>query len=109
MRSRQSETWLLLPLLPIMVFGSLPLLLFALLGFAGVVLLGILMICVGLSDALNANSDFSQQVIVRGYAGGSERTIDAKNRHSAIRFSFFVGASGVGLAIGGLCGFFYFT
>jgi hypothetical protein len=109
MRSRQSEAWLLLPLLPIFVIGSLPMLLFALLGFAGVVLLGILTICVGLSNALNANSDFSQQVIVRGYARGSERAIDATDRHSAIRFAFFVGAFGTGLVIGGLYGFFYLT
>jgi hypothetical protein len=44
----KSETWLLLPLLPIFVIGTPPMLLFAFLGFVGVILFGILLICVGL-------------------------------------------------------------
>jgi hypothetical protein len=109
MRSVQSETWLLLPLLPIFVIGAPPMLLFALLGFAGVILLGILMICVGLSIGFSANSDFSEQVIVRGYADRSERAIHATDLHSALRFASVIDAVGAGLVIAGLCGFFYFA
>jgi hypothetical protein len=109
MRSGQSETWLLLPLLPIFVIGAPPMLLFALLGFAGVILLGILMICVGLSIAFSANSDFSEQVIVHGYADRSERAIHATDLHSAVRFASVIDAVGAGLVIAGLCGFFYFS
>jgi hypothetical protein len=109
MRSSQSETWLLLPLLPIFVLGAPPILLFALLGFAGVILLGILMICVGLSIAFSANSDFSEQVIVHGYADRSERAIHATDLHSTIRFALVIDAVGAGLVIAGLCGFFYFS
>jgi hypothetical protein len=109
MRSVQSETWLLLPLLPIFVIGAPPMLLFALLGFAGVILLGILMICVGLSIGFSANSDFSEHVIVRGYADRSERAIHATDLHSALRFASVIDAAGAGLVIAGLCGFFYFA
>ena len=107
MRSVESETWLLLPLLPIFVIGAPPMLLFALLGFAGVVLLGILMICVGLSIAFSANSDFSEQIIVHGYADRSERSKCATDLHSALRFASVIDAVGAGLVIAGLCGLFY--
>lgn len=104
---RMSEMWLLLPLLPIFLLGMFPMLLFALLGFAGLVILGILMICVGLGDGLAAKSEFNQEIIVRGYAPRSERTIHASHLHSAIRFATVTGVSGAGLVIAGLFGILF--
>ena len=104
----QSEAWLLLPLLPIFVIGAPPMLLFAFLGSVGVILFGILLMCVGLSIGLNANSDFSEQVIVHGYANRSERAIQATHLHAAIRLALLIDAIGAGLIVAGLCGFFYF-
>ena len=75
MRSGKSETLLLLPLLPIFLVGMFPMLLLGMLGFAGLVIFGILLICVGLTDTLEANSDFNEQVIVHGYARRSERAV----------------------------------
>ena len=75
MRSREPETLLWLPLLPIFLLGIFPVLLLAFLGFAGLVILGVLLICVGLADGLNANSNFNQQIIVPGYARQSERNV----------------------------------
>src|ERR1700759_3148800 len=86
MRSRESETLLLLPLLPIFLVGIFPMLLFGLLGFLGLSLFGILLVCVGLSDGLNANSNFNQQVIVHRYANRASRPVPAV-LHSATRFS----------------------
>src|SRR5258708_34701846 len=63
---RQSETWLLLPLLPIFFVGIFPMLLLAFLSFAGLVLLAILLICAGLACGLNANGDLIQEGIVHG-------------------------------------------
>jgi hypothetical protein len=60
---RQSETLLLIPLLPIFLLGMLPMLLFAFLGFAGLGLFGLLLVCVGLAEGLHANSDFNRQII----------------------------------------------
>ncbi len=108
MRSRESETLLLLPLLPIFIIGVPPMLLLSFLGFAGLVILGVLLICVGLSDGLEAKSNFNQQIIVHGYARRSERTVQASNLHSAIRFATLLDVAGAGMIIAGLLGFFYF-
>jgi hypothetical protein len=107
MRSRESETLLLLPLLPIFFVGIFPMLLFGLLGFLGVSLFGILLICVGLADGLNASSNFNQQIIVHGYASRPDRTMHATDLHSAIRFALVVDMIGAALVAVGVCGFFY--
>jgi hypothetical protein len=108
MRPRNSETLLLLPLLPIFFVGIFPMLLFGLLGFLGISLFGILLICVGLSDGLNANSNFNQQIIVHGYANRTNRSRQATDLHSATRFALVVDMIGAALVAVGLCGFFYF-
>ena len=107
MRS-QSDSWLILPLLPIFLIGVPPMLLFSLLGFPGIIILGVLLICVGLSNGLEANSDFNQEIIVHGYARRSERTVQATNLHSAVRFTTLMSATGAGLIAVGVAGFFCF-
>ena len=96
-----------MPLLPIFFLGMFPMLLFAFLGFAGLGIAGILVVCMGLSDGLHANSDFNRQVIVHGYARQSERAVHASNLHSAIRFATIMKATGAGLIGAGLLGSFY--
>ena len=108
MRTRQSETLLLLPLLPIFFVGIFPMLLFGLLGFLGISLFGILLVCVGLSDGLNANSNFNQQVIVHGYANRASRSMQASDLHSAVRFALVVDMIGAALVAVGACGFYFF-
>jgi hypothetical protein len=108
MRTRNSETLLLLPLLPIFFVGIFPMLLFGLLGFLGLSLFGILLVCVGLSDGLNANSNFNQQIIVHGYANRASRSMQAMDLHSAVRFALVVDMIGAALVAIGVCGFFYF-
>jgi hypothetical protein len=106
MRS-QSDSWLVLPLLPIFLIGVPPMLLFSLLGFPGFVMLGVLLICVGLTERLEANSDFNQQIIVHGYARQSERNMQASTLHSAVRFATLVDLAGAGLIAVGVLGFYY--
>ena len=106
MRS-QSDSWLVLPLLPIFLVGVPPMLLFGLLGFPGIVILGVLLICVGLTERLEANSDFNQQIIVHGYARQSERNLQASQLHSATHFATLVDLAGAGLIAVGLLGFYY--
>jgi hypothetical protein len=105
---RQSEALLVLPLLPIFLIGLFPMLVFALLGFAGLGILGILLICAGLSDALDANSNFNQQIIVQGYARRSEQAIHASNLHSAVRSATAMRGAGVVLIVASICGLLYF-
>jgi hypothetical protein len=107
MRPRPSETLLLLPLLPVFSVGIFPMLLFGLLGFLGISLFGILLICVGLADGLNASSTFNQQVIVYGLADRAHRSMHATDLHSAIRFAWVVAASGAALVGIGAFGFYY--
>ena len=104
MRSREPETLLWMPLLPIFFLGAFPILLFGILGFAGLIFLGVLLICAGLADGLEANSHFNQQIIVHGYARRSERGIQASNLHSAVRFATVTNVTGVGLLVAGLYG-----
>ena len=106
MRS-QSDSWLILPLLPIFLIGVPPILLFSLLGFPGLIFLGVLLICVGLTERLEANSDFNQQIIVHGYARQSERNVQTSHLHSAIRFATLVDLAGAGLITLGVLGFYY--
>jgi hypothetical protein len=82
-------------------------LLLTLMGFAGLVIFGILMICVGFTDTLDANSAFSEQVIVHGYTRPSERAIQRTNRRSEIRFAFLSIVAGAGMTVAGLGGLFY--
>ena len=105
MRS-QSDSWLILPLLPIFLVGVPPMLLFSLLGFPGLVILGVLLVCVGLTERLEANSDFNQQIIVHGYARQSERNVQVSTLHSAVRFVTLVDLAGAGLITVGVLGFY---
>jgi hypothetical protein len=75
MRSRNSESFIVLPLLPIFLLGAFPMLLLSLMGPAGLVILGILIASVGLTDVLESNSAYSEQIIVHGYTRGTERAI----------------------------------
>ena len=106
MRTKESETLLWFPLLAIFFLGAFPMLLLAFLGFAGLVILGVLSMCVGLAEGLEANSNFNQQIIVHGYTPRSERTIQASNLHSAIRSATVMNVMGAGLIIAGLFGLF---
>src|SRR3954471_1440943 len=108
MRPQESEHLLVLPLLPIFLVGVPPMLLLSFLGFAGLVILGVLLICIGLSTGLEASSDFNQEVIVHGYARRSERAVQASTLHTAIRFTTVMNAAGAGLIVAGLVGFFCF-
>jgi hypothetical protein len=104
MRARGSESLIVLPLLPIFFLGVFPILLLSLLGPAGLVILGILIASAGLTDILDANSAFSEQIIVHGYAKGSERTGQRSALRSEMRFASVMIASGAALAVAGIAG-----
>jgi hypothetical protein len=103
---RQSETLLIVALLPIFVVGMFPALLFGFLGYGGLALLGLLLICVGLADGLQESCDFNRQIIVQGYARPSERAVQSSNLHSTFRTAAILETTGAGLIIAGLIGLF---
>ncbi|MBR1161476.1 hypothetical protein [Bradyrhizobium elkanii] len=104
---RQSETLLLVPLLPIFLLGMFPMLLIGLLGFFGLIIFGILLVCVGLTLALEAHGEFNEEIIVHGYARGSERATQASRLHAATRSAAVLDVAGVALVVAGILGFFW--
>jgi hypothetical protein len=104
MRTRGSESFIVLPLLPIFLIGVFPMLLLSLLGPAGLIILGILVACAGLTDILEANTSFSEQIIVHGYARGSERAGQRTALRAERRFAALMIAGGGALAVAGVGG-----
>jgi hypothetical protein len=104
MRTRSSESFIVLPLLPIFLIGLFPMLMFSLLGPAGLIILGILVVSAGLTDILDASGTFSEQVIVHGFARGTERKGQRTALRSEMRFASVMIAAGAGLAIAGIGG-----
>jgi hypothetical protein len=104
MRSRGSESFIVLPLLPVFLLGVFPMLLLSLMGPAGLIILGILIVCAGMTDILDANSAFSEQIIVHGYARGSERAGQRRSLRSEVRFATVMMACGAGLVVAGIAG-----
>ena len=101
---RQSDALLLLPLLPIFLVGMFPILMMALLGIAGLGVFGILLVSAGLTDALDANKDFNEHIVVEGFARGTQRAIYASNLHSAIRSATGIIVVGIAFIVVSLCG-----
>jgi hypothetical protein len=106
MRSKESDALIVLPLLPIFLVGLFPMLMIGLLGFAGLVILGVLLTCAGLADGLEAHSSFNQQVIVHGCSRHSERARYSSLLHSATRAAALTNAAGIALMLAGLLGLF---
>ena len=104
MRTRGSESLIVLPLLPIFLIGLFPMLMLSLLGPAGLIILGILVASAGLTDILDANGAFSEQIIVHGYARGTERSGQRTALRSEMRFALLMTASGAALAVAGVGG-----
>jgi hypothetical protein len=104
---RQSESLLFLPLLPIFLVGMFPMMLIGLLGFAGLALFGVLLICVGLASGNEAHDTFNHDVIVHGYPRGSERAARASDMHAAARLAHRLEAAGLAVIIAAILGFIY--
>ncbi|MGY4573030.1 hypothetical protein GPL21_00790 [Bradyrhizobium pachyrhizi] len=104
---RQSETLLLVPLLPVFLLGMFPMLLIGLLGFFGLIILGILLVCVGLTLALEAHGEFNEEIIVHGYARGSERATQVSHLRAATRSAAALDVAGIALVVAGILGFFW--
>jgi hypothetical protein len=105
---RQSETLLLLPLLPIFLVGMFPILLFGLLGFFGLGIFGVLLVSVGVTNALEAHSQFNEDIIVHGYGRTTERAVHASDLHTATRFAALLDLAGVALIITSAIGSVYY-
>ena len=104
---KRSEAILLLPLLPIFLVGMFPMLLIGMLGSAGLVIFGILLIRVGLAGTLDAHGDFNQEVIAHGYASGPERAAQVSEMQAATRSAVLLHAAGFAMIAAGVAGLFF--
>ena len=104
---RQSDSLLLLPLLPVFLVGMFPILLFGLLGFFGLGIFGVLLVSVGLTSALEAHSHFTEDIIVHGYGRTTERAVHASDLHTATRFAALLDLAGAVLIVASICGLLY--
>jgi hypothetical protein len=105
---KQSDSLLLLPLLPVFLLGMFPMLLIGLLGYFGLIIFGILLVSVGLTMGLEAHSEFNEELIVHGYARGSERATQASHLHAATRSAAGLEVVGIALTVVGVAGWLYF-
>jgi nitrate reductase NapE component len=103
---KRSETLLLLPLLPIFLIGMFPMLLIGMLGSAGLIIFGILLIRVALAGNMEAHGDFNQEVIVHGYARGPERAAQVSDLQAATRMAVLLHVSGFAMIAAGIVGLF---
>src|SRR5580693_8839713 len=102
---KDSELVLLIPLFPIFLLGMLPLLVFALVGFAGLAVIGALMIACGFAEYLRAMEEYNEHTIMRGYSARSDQARYLSSLKSGLRLAS-LGAAGVCtacIAIAGLC------
>jgi len=98
MRKDYSELVLLVPLFPIFLLGMLPMLLFPLLGFAGLAVIGALVIACGFGEYVRAMAEYNEDVIVRGYLARSDHARHISSLKSASRLANGLIAAGVGIA-----------
>ena len=98
MRKDYSELALLVPLFPIFLLGMLPMLLFPLMGFAGLAVIGALVIACGFGEYFRAMAEYNEDVIVRGYLARSDQGRHLSSLKSASRLAKGLTAAGVGIA-----------
>ena len=98
MRRDYSELVLLVPLFPIFLLGMLPMLLFPLIGFAGLAVIGALVIACGFGEYSRVMGEYNEDVIVRGYLTRLDQSRHLSSLKSASRLAKGLIVAGVGLA-----------
>jgi hypothetical protein len=107
MRKDYSELVLLVPLFPIFLLGMLPMLLFPLMGFAGLAVIGALVIACGFGEYFRAMAEYNEDVIVRGYLARSDHDRHLSSLRSASRLAKGLTAVGVGIASIAIIGLYW--
>ena len=107
MRRDYSELVLLVPLFPIFLLGMLPMLLFPLMGFAGLAVIGALVIACGFGEYSRVMAEYNEDVIVRGYLTRPDQDRHLLSLKSASRLAKGLIAAGVGLASIAIIGLYW--
>jgi hypothetical protein len=107
MREDHSELVLLVPLFPIFLLGMLPMLLFPLLGFAGLAVVGALVITCGFGEYSRAMGEYNEDIVVRGYLPRSDQDRHLSSLKSASRLAKGLIAAGIGIASSAIVGLYW--
>ena len=107
MRFREPDILLLPFLLPLFILGSIPLLLLAFLGYAGLGLAGLLMLLAAQRDAFDATGTYVQHAITDGAVKPSDRAVQRTDMRAAMRLAFFLRVAGTASIVCGAVGLYY--
>jgi hypothetical protein len=99
---------LLLPfLLPLFLMGSVPLLLLAFLGYAGLGLAGLLMLLAAQRDEFDAQGDFIRHAITDGALRPTERAVQRTDMLAALRLAYVLRIAGAASIVCAVIGLYY--
>jgi hypothetical protein len=107
MRFKEPDILLLPFLLPLFIFGSIPLLLLAFLGYAGLALAGLLMLLAAQRDAFDASGDYVRHAITDGALRPSDRALQRKDFLAAMRLAYVLRIAGAASIVCGVVGLYY--
>lgn len=107
MRAREPDILLLPFLLPLFIVGSIPLLLLAFLGYAGLGLAGLLMILAAQRDEFDATSTIVQQTITDGVLNSSDRAAQRADVLNAMRLGHVLVIAGVVSIVWSIAGLYF--
>ena len=99
---------LLLPiLLPLFLLGSVPLLLLAFLGYAGLGLAGLLMLLAAQRDEFDAHGDFIRHAITEGALRATDRAVQRTDMLAAVRLAYVLRIAGTMSIVCAAIGLYY--
>jgi hypothetical protein len=106
MHVKEPDILLLPVLLPLFIMGSVPLLLLAFLGYAGLGLAGLLMLLAAQRDEFDAHGDFIRHAITDGVMRPTDRAVQRTDMLAAIRLALFLRIAGTASIIVGAVGLY---
>ena len=106
MRFKEPDILLLPFLLPLFILGSIPLLLLAFLGFAGLGLAGLLMLLAAQRDEFDAHGTFINHAITDGAQKAADRAAQRTDMLATMRLAWFLRIAGVASILCGAVGLY---
>jgi hypothetical protein len=106
MRVKEPDILLLPFLLPLFIFGSIPLLLLVFLGYFGLCLAGLLMLLAAQRDEFDAHGAYLQHTITDGALKATERAIYRTDMQASMRLAFILRVAGTVAIVCGVVGLY---
>lgn len=106
MHVKEPDILLLPVLLPLFILGSIPLLLLAFLGFAGLALAGLLMLLAAQRNSFDATGTFVQHAITDGATRPTERAVQRTDMLAAMRLAYVLRIAGTAAIVCGAIGLY---